>query len=294
MDRDGLPTAFGAPRNRSAQRPVDLAHAGPVAVARERALRYRLGMASPARSRSWRGVTSSTTARAAGRSSSRFTRRPRLDAPAERHDLGHEGVDDGRAPALDDRPAVAMGHGREEPGEDARERRRERAAWSARRCRPRAPAPPRSGTSGPCVGRTETPQPERRRPPGGGRGAERMEPRKAGRILSTSRTSGEKIRAYAGPSFPSESATSSTLCPTHTARPPSSGWAKATRRRQQPHPVGRRGRCRGRRGTPTGAGEPPSKRRDGIRGGSVRPCGSPRPAGPPPRRRRRPGRHGPG
>ena len=42
-----------------------------------------------------------------------------------------------------------------------------------------------------------------------------------------SRTNGPKVRAYVPPSTPSDAATSPTLVPTQTARPPSRGWAKA-------------------------------------------------------------------
>ena len=71
-------------------------------------------------------MTSSTTARAGGSSSSRFTRRSVSMWPPSDGQLGDECVDDGRTPPLDDRPAEAVSHGGEEPGEDAGERRRER------------------------------------------------------------------------------------------------------------------------------------------------------------------------
>ena len=84
------------------------------------------GAQSPAISSSWRGVTSSTTARAAGSSSSRFTRWPVSTRPPAARQLGDEGIDDGGAAALDDGPAVAVRQRGEEPWEDAGQRRRQR------------------------------------------------------------------------------------------------------------------------------------------------------------------------
>ena len=119
----------------------------------------------------------------------------RLDPTAERGELGHQGVDDRRAAALDDGPAVAVRQRGEEAREHAGERRRQRQHGVRRG--PRHQRPPFVGAEasrpGDCAERR--PRSPNAAAATGCAGGERMEPRKAGRISSRSRTSGVKRRA---------------------------------------------------------------------------------------------------
>ena len=119
-----LPAALGPPRHRTVQGPVDLAHARPVPVAGE-------GTAISGGQRVTRHVEQLARRHVEHDGPGRWQvvqalhQAARLDPPAHGGQLGDEGVDDGGTPALRHGPAVVVGQGGEEPGEDARERRRE-------------------------------------------------------------------------------------------------------------------------------------------------------------------------
>ena len=238
------------PGDRPVQRPVDLEHAGAVAVALE--LR---GGSRPAAGRrrarsSWRGVTSSSTrAPAAARPATRPARRSRSrrrasagSAPARRRCACE--------PPRGDRPADGVAASAEHQPDGGRRRRAPAAASRGRpgrRTGARARSP-RSAGLGQAARRAERAQPEarqRRRDAAAARSG--REERRAA-ACPASRTSGPISRRYAAASPPSVAPVASTERSSTAAVPSSSGWASGAAGWIQLEPVlGERQRAEERR-----------------------------------------------
>ncbi len=193
MHRSGLSAARRVPWHRSGQRPVDLAHARPVAIARRALCRSGAAWRSPPCGGAGAGSRRARRpAPEAGRPAL-FTRRPVSTRPPR------ESSSDRRAAMMAPLPPSTTGHPTwcamavksrgKTPESGAVSGSIEWAAVPATRARPSSVENRSAIRLAELSPRSPNPAAAR-----GCAGTERMEPRKAGRILSRSRTSGEKMR----------------------------------------------------------------------------------------------------
>ena len=217
---------------------------------------------------SWRGGhVQQRRPRAGGSSSSRFTKWPSRPGRPAAESSADQRVDDRahcRPPPRASRSGEP-GH-EEQRAENAGERRRERAAWSGRPCRRRAPGPPRCGTAAPGA----APRRSQRRPKPasatGCAGDASQGAEEGGQDPVQVSDQGPEEPAVGGPSAPRIGPSRPRRARRQRARPVE--WVgERDGRGQQPDPVRRRGRCRGRTGEAAGAGARPSRRRGGTRAG---------------------------
>ena len=198
--------------------------------------RSRRGMAPPAMAMSWRGVTSSRTARAGGRSASSFTMRPVSTRPPR------DSSSDSSAAMMAPLPPSTTGHPTwwamavksrgKTPESGAVRGSIEWAAVPATRARPSSvenrsairfaelsPRSPNPAAASGCAG------------------TERMEPRNAGRILSRSRTSGVKMRVVLRSVRPERAGDALDAVPDADGAPTVQRVGEGDRRGQQPDAV---------------------------------------------------------
>ena len=266
----GPAALLGRPRHRGRERVVDLEHARRRSGSGRAPPGSAAAAASPQIARSWRGVTSKSTARDRGRSASERTSWPGADLAAQRAQVGRHRLGDRLRAAARDRPADGVAerqqHEREgrrgrtverahrvraHPGEERCGRRRARNAARARGRPPRA-SPDRANRAASSGWR-------------GGRGGAEHD-RRPGR---PSRSANGRISAaYASPSRPPRPA-AVVVAPSGAGRPPGrrrAGGRPAPAGSISSSPCSRQRQRAQERRADAPAGGSPSRRRGGSPG----------------------------